>query len=154
MKRTDRVLAALSLSAGLLIVHLPAEAQPTVQPVTLSRLSSKPAVWTLDDCIRYAMENNIQLQQSRNDILSGQEDLAEAKAARLPSVSASSSQGVSFIPSSGDAPAYSGSYNVGASMTLYSGGRLRNAIRQQEIHTASDSLSLQMQSDEIRIAII
>ena len=116
--------------------------------------SAKPSVWTLEDCIRYAMDNNIQLQQSRNDILSGQEDLAEARAARFPSVNASSSQGTSFIPASGEAPAYSGSYNVGASMTLYNGGKIRNNIRQQEIYAETDSLYLRQESDDIRISII
>ena len=116
--------------------------------------SDKPAVWTLEDCIRYAMDNNIQLQLSRNDILSSQEDLAEARAARLPSLSASSSQGMSYIPSSGESPAYSGSYNLGASLTLYNGGKLRNNIRQQEIYAATDSLTLRLNQDEIRISII
>mgnify|MGYP002870225465 CR=1 FL=1 len=114
----------------------------------------KPSVWTLDDCIRYAEQNNIQLQQSRNDILSAREDLAQALAARLPSVSASTSQGMAYIPASGDAPSYSGSYNLGASMTLYSGGKLRNAIRQQELYSEVDSLSLMAESDDIRISII
>lgn len=31
-------------------------------------------VWTLQTCLDYALENNIQLQQSRNDYLSGLED--------------------------------------------------------------------------------
>ena len=45
--------------------------------------------WTLKMCLDYALENNIQLQQSRNDYLSGLEDTQEAKAALLPSLSAS-----------------------------------------------------------------
>ena len=47
-------------------------------------------VWSLKDCIDYAMENNIQLRQSRNEYLSGMEDTRQAKAAILPSLSASS----------------------------------------------------------------
>lgn len=30
--------------------------------------------WTLQDCLDYALENNIQLKQSHNDYLSGLED--------------------------------------------------------------------------------
>ena len=116
--------------------------------------SAKPSVWTLEDCIRYAMDNNIQLQQSRNAYRTDLENLAEAKAARLPSLSASSSQGLSYMPADGGSPSYSGSYNLGASMTLYNGGRLRNAIRLQEINLQADSLSTQAASDDIRIAII
>ncbi len=38
--------------------------------------------WTLQDCIEYAIDNNITLQQSRNSFLSGLEDTYQAKAAR------------------------------------------------------------------------
>lgn len=55
--------------------------------------------WTLQDCLDYALENNIQLRQSRNDYLSGLEETKEAKAARLPSLSASVTQGFTNYPS-------------------------------------------------------
>ena len=45
-------------------------------------------VWTLGECLDYALENNIQLRQSRNDYLSGIEDTEEAKAALFPSLTA------------------------------------------------------------------
>ena len=46
-------------------------------------------VWTLHDCLSYALENNIELQQNRNTYLAGLEDTKEAKAAQLPSLTAS-----------------------------------------------------------------
>ena len=57
-------------------------------------------VWTLQTCLDYALENNIQLQQSRNDYLSGLEDTREAKAALLPSLAVSATQGYTNYPSS------------------------------------------------------
>ena len=145
---------AALLTAAFLFSYAPLRAQDAFPGETPAQTTAKPSVWTLEDCIDYAMDNNIQLRQSRNDILSGQEDLAEARAARLPSVTASSSQGMGYIPASGGAPTYSGSYNVGASMTLYNGGRIRNNIRQQEIYAETDSLYLRQESDDIRISII
>src|SRR5690606_10157003 len=49
-------------------------------------------VWTLSECIHYALEQNIQVQQSEisNSILN--EQLLQAKATRLPSLNASASQ--------------------------------------------------------------
>lgn len=119
-----------------------------------AQTDSLRASWTLSDCIRYALENNIQLRQSHNNYLSTQEDLLEARAARFPTVSASSSQGMTYTPATGKAPVYNGSYNIGASMTLYSGGRLRNAVRQKELSVEADSLSLLQAEDEMRISII
>ena len=155
MKRTlETFTYPVLLTVAALLLNAPLRAQENTLTESPASVSVKPSVWTLEDCINYAMDNNIQLRQSRNDILSGQEDLAEARAARFPSVSASSSQGMSYIPASGGAPAYSGSYNVGASMTVYNGGRIRNNIRQQEIYSETDSLYLKQESDDVRISII
>ena len=81
-------------------------------------------VWTLNDCLNYALEHNIQLQQSRNDYLSGVEDTKEARAALFPSLTASTSQSVTNYPSSNavDRTSYTGTYGLEASMTLYNGG--------------------------------
>ena len=81
-------------------------------------------VWTLNECLRYALENNIQLQQSRNNYLSGLEDTQEAKAAMLPSLTASTTQGFTNYPSTNvsDRNSYTGTYGLNAGLTLYEGG--------------------------------
>ena len=78
-------------------------------------------VWTLQTCLDYALENNIQLQQSRNDYLSGLEDTREAKAALLPSLAVSATQGYTNYPSSNaeDNNSYTGTYGINAGLTLY-----------------------------------
>ena len=84
-------------------------------------------VWTLQTCLDYALENNIQLQQSRNDYLSGLEDTREAKAALLPSLAVSATQGYTNYPSSNaeNNNSYTGTYGINAGLTLYEGGKLR-----------------------------
>ena len=100
--------------------------------------------WTLDECLRYALENNIQLRQSRNDYLSGLEDTKEAKAARLPSLSASTTQGFTNYPSTNvsDRTTYTGTYGLEAGLTLYEGGKLRTAVRQQQVQNRIDELTV------------
>lgn len=112
--------------------------------------------WTLDECLRYALENNIQLQQSRNDYLSGLEDTKEAKAARLPSLSASTTQGFTNYPSTNvsDRTTYTGTYGLEAGLTLYEGGKLRTAVRQQQVQNRIDELSVAESENDIRIAIV
>lgn len=96
-------------------------------------------VWTLQTCLDYALENNIQLQQSRNDYLSGLEDTREAKAALLPSLAVSATQGYTNYPSSNaeDNNSYTGTYGINAGLTLYEGGKLRTAVKEQRLQTAS-----------------
>ena len=114
---------------------------------------SQEKTWTLQDCLDYAMENNVSLQRSRNAYLSGLEDTEQARAALFPSLSASSSQGVSAAPSS-QSTGYNGSYGLNADMTLYSGGKLRRAVKAQEVQNQRDSLSWEENALDIRIAIV
>lgn len=113
-------------------------------------------VWTLNDCLNYALEHNIQLQQSRNDYLSGVEDTKEARAALFPSLTASTSQSVTNYPSSNavDRTSYTGTYGLEAGMTLYNGGRLRTAVKRQQLQNRIDKLSVDEAANDIRIAIV
>ena len=113
-------------------------------------------VWTLQTCLDYALENNIQLQQSRNDYLSGLEDTREAKAALLPSLAVSATQGYTNYPSSNaeDNNSYTGTYGINAGLTLYEGGKLRTAVKEQRLQNCIDALSVAESANDIRIAIV
>ncbi len=113
-------------------------------------------VWTLNECLRYALENNIQLQQSRNNYLSGLEDTQEAKAAMLPSLTASTTQGFTNYPSTNvsDRNSYTGTYGLNAGLTLYEGGALRTAVKQQKLQNRIDALTVAESENDIRIAIV
>ena len=113
-------------------------------------------VWTLGECLDYALENNIQLRQSRNDYLSGIDDTEEAKAALFPSLTASVTQGFTNYPSSNamDRNSYTGTYGLNAGMTLYEGGKLRTAVKRQQVQNRIDALSVEESANDIRIAIV
>ena len=115
-----------------------------------------PGPWTLSDCLDYAMEHNIQLRQARNTYLSGIEDTKQARAALFPSLSASTSQSLANYPSSDvtDNNMYTGSYNLNASMSLFRGGSLSTALKQQKVQNEMDLLSVEETANDIRIAII
>lgn len=112
--------------------------------------------WTLQECLDYALENNIQLRQSRNDYLSGIEDTKEAKAALFPSLTATSTQGYTNYPSSDatTANSYTGTYGISAGITLYGGGALRTAVKQQRVQNRIDALSVSETENDIRLAIV
>ncbi len=112
--------------------------------------------WTLQECLDYAIENNIQIQQTRNTYLSGVEDTESARADMLPSVSASSSQGFTNYPSSDvdENNSYSGTYDVNASMTLFQGGTLRNTLKSLKIQNDIDALSVEEAENDIRVSIV
>ncbi|MDD4514675.1 TolC family protein [Massilibacteroides sp.] len=116
----------------------------------------KPQTWTLKTCLDYALEHNIQVKKSKVSLLSGEEDLKQAKAQLFPSLSASSSHNFSNYPSSNvaDNNSYTGSYGVNASLKLFDGGKRLNAIKQQDLQTQADHLNIEQSEDDIRIALI
>ncbi len=132
------------------------ETPETPDTPILRSTSDSLKVWTLDECLRYALENNIQLRQSRNDYLSGLEDTKEAKAAMLPSLTASTTQGFTNYPSTNvtDRNTYTGTYGLNAGLTLYEGGRLRTTVQQQQLQNRIDELSVAESENDIRIAIV
>ncbi len=115
-----------------------------------------PERWTLQTCLEYALENNIQVRQSRVGELSGLEDTELAKAQLFPSLSASVTQGFVNYPSS-DATennSYSGNYNLNANWTLFDGGKRIKEIKKSKIQNEVDKLSTEETEDNIQIAIV
>ncbi len=115
-----------------------------------------PERWTLQTCLDYALENNIQVRQSRVSELSGLEDTELAKAQLFPSLSASVSQSFVNYPS-GDATdnnSYSGNYNLNANWTLFDGGRRTKEIKRSKLQNEMDKLSTEETEDNIQIAIV
>ena len=95
--------------------------------------------WTLDQCIEYAIENNIQVRQSDLNAQNNDVELNKAVSNRLPGVSASASQGWSFGRSITADNTYantntaSTSFSIGADMTLFAGGRINGNIKMAEL---------------------
>lgn len=132
--------------------------------------------WTLEDCINYALENNIQLKKSHLSRLSAQEDMMQSKAALLPSLNASTSQNVAYRPwvesgmstvangyvqSSVDKVYYNGSYGVNASWTVWNGNQNTNAVKlnklsaqQAELDSAVTAKSIEEQIAQLYVQIL
>ena len=54
--------------------------------------------WTLEDCIRYAIENNITLKKSQLSKQTATETLKQSKAALFPSLTAQTNQTLGYRP--------------------------------------------------------
>ncbi|MDR2497123.1 MAG: TolC family protein [Tannerellaceae bacterium] len=112
-----------------------------------------PEEWTLNDCISYAIDNNIQVQKSRTALLSAREDALQARARLLPTVSASVSQSGSYYPSGSEA-SVGGNYGLSSSWTLFDGGRRAQAVRQQELQSEIHLLGIEQSEIDLRIAVV
>ena len=114
--------------------------------------------WSLRDCIDYALANNITLKKSQLQKESATEDLKGAKAALLPSVSASTNQSLGYQPwkdtgmmtvtngvvnSTVKKTSYNGNYSVNGQWTVWNGGRNTKTVALDQL--AEQQADLQMQ---------
>jgi outer membrane protein len=119
----------------------------------LTAAQEQPDAWTLRNCLDYALEHNIQLKKSKVNLQMGEEDSRLAKAQLFPSLSASVSQNLTHYPAAAD-PAYTGSYSLNASWTLFDGNRRTNTIRQQELQKQILELTVEQNEREIQISLV
>ena len=121
--------------------------------------------WTLQDCIDYAMENNITLKKSQLKKQSATEDLKGAKAALLPTVSASTNQSLGYQPwkdtgmayvtngtvnTKVDKTSYNGSYSLSGQWTVWNGGRNTNTIKLDRLAEQEAELSSRETANSIQ----
>ena len=120
--------------------------------------------WTLEDCINHAMENNMTLKMSKLKEQSSLEDVKQSKATLLPTLSASTNQGMGYSPfdnTGADKAHYNGSYNVNAQWTVWNGGQNTNALKldklawqQAELDTSETANSLQEAITKLYVKIL
>ena len=132
--------------------------------------------WTLQECIDYALANNITIQKNRLTKLSAVEDVKLSQAALLPTLSASTSQSVAYNPwpeqgsytvqgsrvqTQVDKTYYNGSYGINANWTVWNGNQNRNKIalnkltvEQAALDSAQTANTLQEQIAQLFVQIL
>ena len=121
-------------------------------------------IWTLQECLGYALANNIQLQQKRITAASNHEDVLQSKAALFPSVSFSTNQNASWRPfaettinlaggtmtTNSNSVSYNGSYGINANWTVWNGNRNINTIKQNKLTEKIAELGINQQANTIQ----
>ena len=128
-------------------------------------VSAQTKLWTLQECIDYAMQHNITLQRAKLQQLSAKEDVSQSKAALLPSLNASTSHNFGYRPwqDSGittvtngtvntkvDKASYNGSYGLNASWTVWNGNRNRNQVKLNRLTEEQAELEIQETANSIQ----
>ena len=83
-----------------------------------------PEKWTYDDCLKWAIINNIDIRQTMLSILQAEENIGMAKDAWLPYVGFSTNQSFSNYPAPQNGQKnnnYNSSYNINASWIIWEG---------------------------------
>ena len=142
---------------------------------TSSLTAQEAKKWTLNDCIEYALEKNIQLQQDKISLEESDVDVKTAKATLFPSLSFNTGHNVTNRPyqensstvngteiiSSNSKTTYSGNYGLNAQWTVWNGNKRINTIKQKKMSreiagltVAQTENSLQEQIAQVFIQIL
>ncbi len=116
-------------------------------------------VWSLQKCIDYALENNIQIKQQELNTNYYENQVSQAKSNRLPNLNAQIGNDNSF----GRSLTYDNTYkNVNSSsitggastnLTIFDGFQLSNTIDKQELDLQATLKDLQKAKDDIMLSI-
>ena len=118
----------------------------------------------MQTCIEYALANNIQVKQAETSKNNSEVDTKLARAALLPTVSASIGQSVNNTPfvdeqsaaagTNTKSTSLSGSYGINASWQIFDGGVRTNNIRQADINDEISQLTIEQSKNNIKLSII
>jgi len=125
-------------------------------------VNAQSKVWTLEDCIKYALDKNIQIKKTGLTNDQNQLYANQAKFNRLPSVSASVNENLNwykgFDATTGQYGSNNGSnstnYGLNASVSLYNGDKLKIRIKQAELNLESGKYYSESVKESVGLNIV
>lgn len=118
-------------------------------------------VWTLQDCISYAVENNILVKEAELSMNSAEVDYWQSKSSRLPNLTGSLSQGMSngntIDPITSDfvtEQVHSTNAGINSSMTLFKGNQINNQIEQNRLLLDQNSFYVEESKNNITLNVL
>jgi outer membrane protein len=116
--------------------------------------------WSLDDCITYAIENNIQIKQSELNSNATEVDLLQTKLSLLPNLNVGTSYSYSWgrrldqsINEYVESETQQGNAGIDANVTIFGGFQKMNSIKKGKIDFLVSKYDAQKMRDDISLMI-
>lgn len=115
--------------------------------------------WTLSDCISHALEHNITVRQSELNVEQREIDLNTAQGRRLPGLSASSSESLSFGRGLGADNTYTNSntssttFNLGMDVPVFQGLQINKGVKMSRLDLSAAMADLAKAKDDVRVSV-
>ncbi len=123
-------------------------------------LSAQLKKWTLEECVTYAVENNLSIEQFRLDLENAQIDKSDAIGNLLPTLNGQlnfqSNTGLSFNPTNQEPVSItqlSGSGSLTSFVTLFDGLQNYNQIQRAKMNAIASQYRLDDLVDDIRLNV-
>ncbi|MDR2510911.1 MAG: TolC family protein [Bacteroidales bacterium] len=117
------------------------------------------AQWTLDNCIKYAIEHNISIKQMEISQRAAKTDLTSAQMAFLPDLNAGAGQNWNFGRTQLSSGLYENqtqsntSFSISSSMPIFTGGRLINSAGKAKLDLQMSVFNLQKAKNDISLQV-
>lgn len=123
---------------------------------------SESKTWTLEDCINYAVSNNIDIRKTNLNTQENEFNYKQSKANRLPSVNGSINHNFGWNKElnteTGSYESMTGSsntnYGINASVTLFNGFKLNTQIEQARLNLESSKYYYETVKESIELSIL
>jgi outer membrane protein len=123
-------------------------------------LSAQNKLWSLEDCIRHAIDNNISIKQLVIRKNSAEVDLNTAQMSRLPNLNASTGQNWNFgraqlaVGTYGDnVKQSSSSFSLSSSVPLFTGFRIPNEIERNKLEFEASVQNLEKAKEDLALNV-
>lgn len=116
--------------------------------------------WSLEECIQYALDNNISIKQQQLGVDIAQENLSQSRANMFPSLNASASHTYNFgrtiDPFTNEfatKTVRSNNFNISTGVTLFGGFQILNSIRQNNLELQASNYDVEFMKNDIALAV-
>lgn len=124
-------------------------------------LGAQSKVWTVNECIQYALDKNIQVQKAQvsNDI--SEINLNYAKSAWYPSLSGSARENFNWnnqLNTTTGSTVFKGTngtnFSINSGMTIYNGNKIRNNVKKSEIDNEADKYNTDVIKEAVSLNVL
>ena len=129
---------------------------------TMAIAMAQQKKWTLEECVVYAVENNLTVEQFELDLEAAQIDKSDAIGDMLPNLNASSSasKNVGFTivstsnqPVAGNQATFNVNGSVSSNVTIFNGLRNLKQLQRAKLNAISNQYRLDNLKDDIRLRV-
>lgn len=133
----------------------------TIQALNINPIFGQDTKWTVQKCIDYALQKNIQVQQTLLTNQANKVNFDALKASRFPIVDASASQNFGWSDRQNPITnnyslkgSNSTNYSVGSSITLYQGLKLKQSLKQSDLDYKAGQFDSETMKENISLNIM
>ena len=126
-----------------------------------AHLNAQTKIWTIDDCIQYALEKNIQVQKAQVTNNISEINLTYSKAGWHPSLSSSVRQNFDWSNQStslAGATVFEGKngtdISLSSGMTVYNGNKIRNTVKKSETDFEASKYNTEVIKENVSLSVL